>query len=263
MLHERSRSVLALIRLMSSPLAFRVAGSAAFALLLLTTAAGAQSTPQPQRGSTPAAQGQQRSTSPAPQPSSQQRSTAPAAQPSSQQKGNAAQQRPQQKNGAAGSTSGAAKPAAPAPGGGQAKLLDTFDDWGAYATQSGRAKVCYALSQPKDRLPKNLSRDPGYLFVSFRPAENVRNEVALVMGFGTKDGGPAEATIGTSSYDLITKGQNAWVKNPAEEGQVIAAMSRGQTLTVKATSARGNETTDRYSLKGFGKALEKARDECK
>ena len=67
-------------------------------------------------------------------------------------------------------------------------------DWGVYTAQSGRSKICYALSQPKDRLPKNLNRDPAYLFVSFRPAENVKNELALVLGFTAKDNGPASAT---------------------------------------------------------------------
>jgi hypothetical protein len=47
------------------------------------------------------------------------------------------------------------------------------------------------------------------------------------------------------------------VKNPAEEGQVISTMSRSSSVTVKATSGRGNATSDRYSLKGFGKALER------
>ncbi|CAA9326606.1 MAG: hypothetical protein AVDCRST_MAG90-1265, partial [uncultured Microvirga sp.] len=157
---------------------------------------------------------------------------------------------------------GAAAPAG-APGGGQATLLATFDDWGAYATQAGRSRVCYALSQPTERTPKTVPRDPAYLFVSFRPSENIRNEIALVMGFATKDGGEAQAMIGNATYGLVTKGANAWVKNPAEEGQVITTMSRASSVTVKATSGRGNATSDRYSLKGFGKALEKARDECK
>jgi hypothetical protein len=123
--------------------------------------------------------------------------------------------------------------------------------------------VCYALSQPTERTPKSVPRDPAYLFVSFRPSENVRNEIALVMGFATKDGGEAQATIGSTSYGLVTKGANAWIKNSAEEGQVISTMSKSASVVVKATSGRGNATSDRYSLKGFGKALEKARDECK
>jgi hypothetical protein len=160
----------------------------------------------------------------------------------------------------------AAKPAQPqaqaATGPGGSSLVASFGDWGVYTAQAGRSKICYALSQPKDRLPKNLSRDPAYLFVSFRPAENVRNEVALVLGFAARENGPAEAAIGTASYALLTKATNAWLKNPAEEGQAIGTMSKASSVTVKAQSARGNQLTDRYSLNGFGQALERARKEC-
>lgn len=162
--------------------------------------------------------------------------------------------------GAAAAT--AARPAQAATGPGGASLLTSYGDWGVYTAQTGRSKICYALSQPKDRLPKNLSRDPAYLFVSFRPAENVKNEVALVLGFTAKENGPAEAAIGNASYALITKATNAWLKNPAEEGQAIATMAKSGTVTVKTQSARGSSLTDRYSLNGFGKALEHARKEC-
>jgi Invasion associated locus B (IalB) protein len=220
-----------------------------------------------------AQQVQQRSrTEPKQAQPSQQRGTTSSTQPKPAAN-STAQQKPganstaQQKPGAGSSpkpgAAGQGKPGgAQGPGGGQATLLATFNDWGAYATGQGRTKVCYALSQPKDRQPKDLKRDPGYLFVSFRPADNVRNEVALVMGFATRDGGPAEATVGTSTYALITKGGNAWIRNPTEESQVIAAFSKGKDVNVKATSGRGNATTDRYSLSGFAQALDRARKEC-
>jgi hypothetical protein len=158
----------------------------------------------------------------------------------------------------------AARPSAPAgaPGGASAALLGSFGDWAVYAAQTGRSKICYALAQPADRLPKNLNRDPAYLFVSFRPAENVRNEIALVMGFTTKEDAPAEATIGTTAFALLPKGTSAWLRNPAEEGQAIASMRRGQSVVVKVQSLRGNALTDRYSLTGFTQALERAQQEC-
>jgi hypothetical protein len=164
--------------------------------------------------------------------------------------------------GAAAGAAAAARPAQAATGPGGASLLTSYGDWGVYTAQTGRSKICYALSQPKDRLPKNVNRDPAYLFVSFRPAENVKNEVALVLGFSAKENGPAEAAVGNASYALITKATNAWLKNPAEEGQAIATMARSGTVTVKTQSARGSSLTDRYSLNGFSKALEHARKEC-
>jgi hypothetical protein len=151
-------------------------------------------------------------------------------------------------------------PAVTGPGG--ASLIATMDDWGVYTAQSGRSKICYALTRPTERLPKTLSRDPAYLFVSFRPAENVKNEVALVLGFTAKENGPASASIGATSYVLITKDSNAWLKNPAEEGQAIAAMARGAGMTIKTQSSRGNSLTDEYSLSGFTAALDRARKEC-
>jgi hypothetical protein len=161
--------------------------------------------------------------------------------------------------GAAAAGTAAAAAAKPSPGG---SLLTSYGDWEVYMAQTGRSKVCYALSRPQDRLPKNVSRDPAYLFVSFRPAENVKNEVALVLGFAAKENGPAEAAVGNASYALLTKSANAWLKNPAEEGQAIATMARSGTVTVKTQSARGSSLTDRYSLNGFSKALEHARKEC-
>jgi hypothetical protein len=158
-------------------------------------------------------------------------------------------------------TAPAAGPAT-GPGGASASLVASFDDWGVYTAQAGRSKICYALSQPKDRLPKGVSRDPAYFFVSFRPADNVTNEVALVLGFRTKEDGQAAAAIGTTSYALLPKEQNAWLKDPAQEGPAIASMMRGSDLVVKVQSQRGAQLTDRYSLNGFSKAVERARREC-
>jgi invasion protein IalB len=169
---------------------------------------------------------------------------------------------PKSKASPAAKAGAGAAAAAPATGPGGAALLASYGDWNVYTAQTGRSKICYALSQPKDRLPKNLNRDPAYLFVSFRPAENVRNEVALVLGFAAKDNGAAEAAVGKASYALLTKDTNAWLKNPAEEGQAIATMARGGSVVVKALSARGNQLTDRYSLSGFNQALDRARKEC-
>ena len=44
--------------------------------------------------------------------------------------------------------------AVPAPGGGKALELGKFGDWGAYMAGNGGSKVCFALSQPKERAPK-------------------------------------------------------------------------------------------------------------
>lgn len=147
-------------------------------------------------------------------------------------------------------------------GGGETFLLATFGDWSAYSSGKDKAKVCYALSQPKDRKPAGLNRDPAYIFISNRLADGSRNELSVILGFPTKAGSEATASIGSASFAMLTKDKNAWLKNPAQETQMIDAMKKGSDLTVKATSGRGNELTDRYSLRGLGDALARVAKEC-
>ncbi len=147
-------------------------------------------------------------------------------------------------------------------GGAKPVPIATFGDWGAFVAKIGKDKTCYALASPKDRMPAGLQRDPAYVFISSRPAENVRNEVSIIMGFAMKDGAPARADIGNAGFDLIAKGANAWVKNPAEEGQFIEAMKKNGKLVVKAASVKGNTTTDSYSLAGFSQTLDRVLKEC-
>ena len=139
----------------------------------------------------------------------------------------------------------------------------SYGDWGAFLAQGGKEKTCYALATPKERAPQALKRDPAYVFISDRPGENVRNEVSIIMGFAMKEGGDARAEIGNASFDLIAKGANAWVKNPAEEPQFIEAMKRGSKLIVRAPSIKGNVTTDSYSLAGLSQALDRVQKECR
>ncbi len=165
------------------------------------------------------------------------------------------------------------------------ELVSSYGDWSVFHSQSGKNKVCYALAKPTQRDPEDLKRDPGYAFISERPGEGVRNEVSIIMGFDVgapggdsdaKDSGDAKdkkkdkkhelvaptAEVGDSSFDLLPKGANLWVKNAAQEGALVAEMRKGKTLVVKATSKKGNLTTDTYSLSGFAQAIDRALKDC-
>lgn len=148
--------------------------------------------------------------------------------------------------------------------GGKPEQLGTYGEWGAYLAQSGKDKTCYALGQPKDRQPKAKLKDtPGYIFISSRPGEGVRNEVAINLGYATKDGSAATAEIDGDGWELITKGQNAWVKEQPREREFVGALRGGSRLVIKASSAKGTSTTDTYALKGLSDALARVAQECK
>jgi hypothetical protein len=156
------------------------------------------------------------------------------------------------------------------------QLVASFGDWGAYAAKAGPDKTCFALAQPKDRQPGDLTRNPAYIFISERPAENVHDEVSIIMGFDVKGGGEdkvagkaaaetpeASAEVGTAKFVLVAKRSNLWLKNVAEEAPLIAAMRKNAKLVVRATSTKGRTTTDDYSLSGLTQALDRVHKECR
>ena len=158
----------------------------------------------------------------------------------------------------------AATAAAPA-GAAQPTLLGQYGDWGAYTASPGGSKVCFALAKPKTTKiePAGRKRDPSYVFVSIRPAENVKNEVSVIIGYPFKTSSDATAEVGTTKFAMYTQNDGAWIKNVAEEARMVDAMRKGADLTVKGTSGRGTASTDQYSLKGLAQALDKIEQECK
>ena len=155
------------------------------------------------------------------------------------------------------------QPAQSASTGATPSLVAQYGDWGVYVSQSPKTKVCYALSQPKERQPGGLKRDPGYFFISTRPGENVHNEVSVVVGFTIKEGADATVDVGGAAFSFFTKNDGAWMKNAAEEARLVDALRKGRDFTIKSTSLRGNATNDRYSLSGIGQALDRVDQECK
>ena len=55
------------------------------------------------------------------------------------------------------------------------KSIGKFKDWESFILSQEWNKVCFAQSTPVVRAPKKLKREPSRLFVSFRPAQNIKN----------------------------------------------------------------------------------------
>jgi hypothetical protein len=141
--------------------------------------------------------------------------------------------------------------------------LGKYGDWEALSAQ-GKDKLCYALGAPQKRLPEGKLKDAkANIFVSTRPSENVRNEIAINLGYATKENGAATADIDEKNFELVTMKESAWLKNPAQEKEFVESMKHGTKLVVKASSAKGTASTDTYSLKGLSDALARVQQECK
>ena len=101
------------------------------------------------------------------------------------------------------------------------------------------------------------------MFIATRPAEKIKNEISVMIGYPFKSTSGATAEVGTAKFGMYTKDGGAWIKNGADESRMIDAMRKGADLTIKGTSGRGMQSIDQYSLKGLAQALDRAEQECK
>ena len=139
-------------------------------------------------------------------------------------------------------------------------LIAQYGDWGVYVNKT--AKICFALTQPKDRQPANVKRDPAYFFVTTRPSDKLINEISIMTGFPLKEDAEVAVIASGASFPMYVKGHGLWIKDPADEPKLLDALKKDKEITLKLTPAKGAVTTDRYSLMGLPQALERVTKEC-
>ncbi len=143
-------------------------------------------------------------------------------------------------------------------------------DWGVYVV--GDPKECYIVTPPtsstarRDGQTVQVNRGDIRLFVTFRPADSVTNEVSFSAGYPIREGSSVQLAVGTDSFALSPGAGDAaewaWPGSPAEDATLVAAMRRGAKATVTGVSSRGTTTIDEFSLLGFTAALEDAESRC-
>ena len=142
------------------------------------------------------------------------------------------------------------------------KSVGKFKDWESFVLLQDGNKPCFAQSIPVVRAPKKLKRDPSRLFVSFRPTENIKNEVSVTNGYEFKLKSPVTAKSGKKSYDLFSKGRFAWVVDNNDESKLIVTMKKTSRLMIIGNTDKDEQTTDHYSMMGFTKAYNTAKKSC-
>tara|TARA_Y100000590_G_scaffold42524_1_gene45263 strand:- start:1136 stop:1651 length:516 start_codon:yes stop_codon:yes gene_type:complete len=142
------------------------------------------------------------------------------------------------------------------------KSLGKFKDWESFVLLQNENKICFAQSIPIIRAPKKLVREPSRLFVSFRPNENIKNEISVTNGYDFKLKAPVTVKSGKKTYDLFSKGRFAWVVDNADESKLIITMKKASRLMIIGNTNKGDQTTDHYSMMGFTKAYNSAKKSC-
>jgi len=142
------------------------------------------------------------------------------------------------------------------------KSIGKYKDWESFILSKEGNKICFAQSIPVIRAPKKLIREPSRLFVSFRPDENIKNEISVTNGYEFKPKTPVAAKSGKKIYDLFSKGRFAWVVDSKDEAKLITTMKKASRLMIIGNTNKGDQTTDHYSMMGFTKAYNTAKKSC-
>ena len=137
----------------------------------------------------------------------------------------------------------------------------TFKDWQVFTATTEKGKICFAQSKPKTRSPKNFKREPSKLFVTFRPQENIKDEVSVTSGHVFKVSS-VNAKSGRSNFSLLSKENFAWIIDEDEEKKFIKLMKKASNIMVTANEPKGSQTVDHYSMIGFTKAYDTAKKNC-
>lgn len=142
------------------------------------------------------------------------------------------------------------------------KSLGKFKNWEVFTAIVDANKICFAQSVPLIRTPKKLKREPSRLFVSFRPSENIKNEISVTNGYEILSDTTILAKSGKSSFELFPEGKFAWVMESKDEKKLIKKMKLASRLMIIGKNSNGKVTTDHYSMMGFTKAYNAAKKGC-
>ena len=137
-----------------------------------------------------------------------------------------------------------------------------YKNWESFIAETDKGKICFAQTVPTKRAPAAIKRDKSKLFVTFRPSDEIKDEVSLTSGHDYKTSS-VTASSGKRKYSFFSQKDFAWLLDDQEERKFIQLMKKATDIIVKARTTKGAETTDHYSMMGFTKAYNTAKKACK
>ena len=142
------------------------------------------------------------------------------------------------------------------------KSIGKFKDWETFTVTENNNKICFTQSIPILRTPKKFERNPSRLFVSFRPTEDIKDEVSATSGYAFQKEKVVKAKSGKKTFDFFAQENFAWILNAEEEQKFIQAMKKASRVMIIGRTDKGKQTIDHYSLMGFSKAYNTAKKNC-
>ena len=142
------------------------------------------------------------------------------------------------------------------------KSIGKFKDWETFTVTENDNKICFAQSIPILRAPKKFERNPSRLFITFRPTEDIKDEVSATSGYAFQKEKIVAAKTGKKTFDFYSEENFAWILDTEVEQKFIQAMKKASRVMIIGRTDKGKQTIDHYSLMGFSKAYNTAKKSC-
>ena len=139
-------------------------------------------------------------------------------------------------------------------------------DWSVFAEEN--PKDCWGVSSPKETVnsrdgkPVSVKRSDILLFVTFRPGQ-AGGETSFTGGYPFAGASTVTVDVGGTRFEMISDGEWAWAASADDDARILAALQKGTDATLTAHSAKGTQTSDTFSLRGFTAAMAEAASRCK
>ena len=103
------------------------------------------------------------------------------------------------------------------------KSSGKYKNWESFVLMTEKGKICFAQTKPVKRAPSAIKRNESRIFVTFRPNENVKDEISVTSGHAYKNS-TVSAKSGKSNYSFFSQGDFAWLLDENEEKKFIKLM---------------------------------------
>lgn len=136
--------------------------------------------------------------------------------------------------------------------------LGLYETWGAF--RDPMVPRCYAIAMAR---ASQQQRDyEPYAAIGTWPKRGVRNQIHLRLSRKLASDPRIELQIGSERYAMTGGGGDAWALDNRSNAAILAAMRSAQSMTVRATDARGRRFTNSWSLPGAASAMDAAAIGC-
>lgn len=137
-------------------------------------------------------------------------------------------------------------------------FAETHKDW-TTVIEEGR---CWAYSTPKMTNGEIDGRKPGQVTILNQPGEDTRGAIFIEAGHDTIDW-DVDVNVDGTSFNFLPFKSSAFIQSGKPEARVIAAMKRGENMTVTWRTPDAGMISETFSMMGFTAAKAEIDRKCR